>query len=74
MFKKLGILTLGACAMVSAAFAELTLPDMGVTASDVITLGAEEGGSVIGSGLAFAVGIAVIFFGYKLLRRVLKPA
>lgn len=72
--KKLFLLTSSACAMVGAAFAELTLPDMGVTSADVITLGAEEGGSVIGTGLAFAVGIAVIFFGYKLLRRVLKPA
>jgi len=49
----------------------LVLPDLGLIADDVIQLGVTEGGTVIGIGLAFAVGILIVFFGYRLLKRIL---
>ena len=76
MIKKVMFFMITVLAVVSTnVFATgLTLPDLGVKASDVIQSGVTEGGSVIGIGLAFAVGIMVVFFGYKMLKKVLKPA
>lgn len=76
MLRKIRGVLAGVVALASSAtvFADpLVLPDMGVTAGDVISSGATEGGAVIGTGLAFAVGIMVIFFGYKMLKKVLRP-
>lgn len=63
-----------AVAAASTVRADLTLPDLGVSAGDVISSGVTAGGSTIGAALAFGVGITVIFFAYKMLKRVLKPA
>lgn len=73
--KKILGLTMGAIALGTAVMADpIVLPDLGVTADDVVTSGVTEGGAVIGKGLAFAVAIVVVFFGFKMVRKVLKPA
>jgi len=77
MLRKIRGVLAGVVALATSAtvFADpLVLPDLGVAADDVIQSGVTEGGSVIGIGLAFAVGIMVVFFGFKMLKKVLKPA